>query len=524
VRESSLRIREGPGNGGRATRGGAPGGPPPRGRAFSIGPVQAATVEPIADRRAAAAARTALDGVGYTERRIVELLGDDGPGADLADVPVLARRLPDTPLATVISLLLLQLEVPEEDAVLALGPDGTGALAALGLAERRGDRLVPRARIMPVEGLLLACDPFPKGAEDPPGYVAAFTPTASWCASLTPRPRVERALDVGTGNGAQALLAARHARHVVATDVNPRALGYTAVNAGLNGFENVETRLGSLFAPVAGETFDLITCNAPYVISPETKWQYRDGGLPADEFSARVVGGAGAALVDGGFATLLVSWLAESEDDPDGHVREWIDATGCDAWILGLSGADPLEHAATWNDHLTDDPASYGRTLEEWTSYFRELGAGWISEGAVLLHRRDGRPYAVRADEVSTDDLEHAGPQIERAFAARALLSQLEYEEDLIDEELTLAEQVSLEERIDPATRTRESRLVLDEGTFLEVDCPPAVAESLIGLDGVTTLREAVERLGLPPKAEAELRSEALNTLLDLMELGFIDV
>jgi methylase of polypeptide subunit release factors len=481
-------------------------------------------VEPVADRRAAATARTALDAVGYTERRIIDLLGDDGPGADEPEVPVLERRLPDSPLACVIRLLLLQVPVEEAEALGALGPDGVGAIVSLGLANRDGDRLVPQARIMPVEGLLLACDPFPKGADDPPGYVAAFTPTASWCAALTPRRPAGRALDVGTGNGAQALLAARHSAHVVATDVNPRALGYTALNAALNGFDNVETRLGSLFAPVAGETFDLITCNAPYVISPETKWQYRDGGLPADEFSARVVAGAASVLADDGFATLLVSWLAESEDDPDGRVREWIEDAACDAWVIGLSGADPLEHAATWNDHLTDDPSAYGSALDEWASYFRRLGAGWISEGAVLLHRRGGRPHDVRADEASTDELEHAGPQIERAFAAHALLAALENEDDLLDEEFALADHVSLEERIDPATRARESRLVLDEGMFSEVECAPAVADALVGLDGVTTLRESVERLGLPRKAEADVREDALNTLLDLLELGFVEL
>src|SRR5205814_2148722 len=110
-----------------------------------------------------------------------------------------------------------------------------------------------------------------------------------WCAALTPRRRVARALDVGTGNGAQALLAARHSAQVVATDVNPRALKYTQLNAALNGVANLETRAGSLFEPVAGERFDLVTCNAPYVISPETRWQYRDGGLPGDELSERVV-------------------------------------------------------------------------------------------------------------------------------------------------------------------------------------------------------------------------------------------
>ena len=49
----------------------------------------------------------------------------------------------------------------------------------------------------------------------------------------------------------------------------------------------MECRRGSLFEPVAGETFDLITCNAPYVVSPEQRWAYRDSGFQADEISER---------------------------------------------------------------------------------------------------------------------------------------------------------------------------------------------------------------------------------------------
>ncbi len=481
-------------------------------------------MEPVVDRAAAAIARKALDAVGYGERGVVELLGDDGPGADATDVPVFERRLPDSPLANVVRLLLLQLPVPEADAARALGREGADAVVALGLAVRSGDAFEPRGRIMPVEGLLLACDAFPSGSADPPGYVAAFTPTASWCAALTARRPVEQALDVGTGNGAQALLAARHARHVVATDVNPRALAFTSLNAALNGFDNVETRLGNLFAPVAGESFDLITCNAPYVISPETKWQYRDGGLPADEFSARVVEGAAAALADDGYATLLVSWLAESEDDPDGRVYEWLEGNGCDAWVLGLAGADPLEHASTWNDHLDDDHAALGEALDDWTEYFRELGVGWITEGAVLLHRRSGRRHPPRVDPASADELEHAGPQIQRAFAAHAFLAELESEADLLDETLTFADSVSVETRFDPLSRERETRLLLDEGTYPDLECAPAVADALASLDGVTTLREGIERLGLPRKADSVVRAEAIDALRDLLELGFVEL
>ena len=69
-----------------------------------------------------------------------------------------------------------------------------------------------RGRIVPAEGLLMSFDGFAVGDDDPHGYVASYTPTASWLAALTPRRRFGRALDIGTGSGAQALLAARHTR------------------------------------------------------------------------------------------------------------------------------------------------------------------------------------------------------------------------------------------------------------------------------------------------------------------------
>ena len=208
--------------------------------------------------------------------------------------------------------------------------------SASGSSTTDGERVVPRARLVHAEGLYLAVDGFSRGEDDPPGWVSSFTPTAYWLASLTPRRRVERALDIGTGNGAHALLAAGHADHVIATDVNARALAFTQISAALNRVDNVDYRLGSLFEPVAGETFDLITCNAPYVISPEARWQYRDGGLPGDQLSERVVREAAQYLANGGHASVLVSWLAESEDEPDERVHDWL--AGGTAATRGCSG------------------------------------------------------------------------------------------------------------------------------------------------------------------------------------------
>ena len=251
--------------------------------------------EPNADLDAAAMLGASLRAAGYGTEAIEELLGDEGPSVDRAEAPVFERRLPHSPIATVLRLFLLERAVSVSDARDALGTDGVDAMLRIGLAVEDGAGIVPRARIVPTEGLLLAFDCFSRGEDDPEGWVGSFSPTAYWLAALTPRRRVERALDIGTGNGAHALLAAEHAEHVIATDVNARALAFTEISAAMNGIDNVETRLGSLYEPVEGELFDLITCNAPYVVSPERRWQYRDGGLPGDQLSERVVRGRAEA-------------------------------------------------------------------------------------------------------------------------------------------------------------------------------------------------------------------------------------
>ncbi|MGH3000862.1 MAG: methyltransferase, partial [Gaiellaceae bacterium] len=365
------------------------------------------------------------------------------------------------------------------------------SLLALGLASRSGKSLEPLARIVPVDDTLLASDGFTRDADDPPDYVATYTPTARTCDLLTPRPRVKRALDVGTGSGIHALLAGAHAKHVVAIDVNPRALAYTELNAALNGLDNIECRQGSFFQPVAGETFDLITCNAPFVVSPEARWAYRDSGFRGDDVTAHVVRAAASHLADGGYATLLGSWLIVDEESPEERPVEWVKKSGCDAWILTSIESDPLEHAATWNGSFFADAGTYTEALETWTRYIRELGANGIGEGAILLHRRNGRS-TLRIDEIDEDTLEDSDEQIRRAFANR------HQTKDVLGLRLARAMPLLIEHEMGK----KSANVVLDAGLCSILPTTFAAAEVVDQLDGKRTLR----KLGADKRAETLCR------------------
>ncbi|MEW6222550.1 MAG: HemK2/MTQ2 family protein methyltransferase [Candidatus Hadarchaeota archaeon] len=76
----------------------------------------------------------------------------------------------------------------------------------------------------------------------------------------------EKVLELGTGCGMLAIMAAKGGAKTVATDINPSAIECARGNAAAHGVaDRIDFRLGDLFEPVAGERFDLILFNPPYL-------------------------------------------------------------------------------------------------------------------------------------------------------------------------------------------------------------------------------------------------------------------
>ncbi len=118
-------------------------------------------------------------------------------------------------------------------------------------------------------------------------------------------------LDMGTGSGVCALFAARHARRVVAVDINPAAIRCAAINTQMNQLEHkIELRHGDLFAPVRGQRFDLVLFNPPFLVG--TARDDRDRAWRAHDVAGRFASGLADHLKPGGMGLLVLSTFGDA--------------------------------------------------------------------------------------------------------------------------------------------------------------------------------------------------------------------
>ncbi len=128
-------------------------------------------------------------------------------------------------------------------------------------------------------------------------------------------------LDLCTGTGCIALSLARQfpEAQVYGTDLSKKALEYARKNAETNRVKNVRFVQGSLFGPVKGRTFDIITANPPYIRTGEIETLQRevrdwepvaalDGGSDGMDFYRAILASAGSHLNPGGFIFLELGY------------------------------------------------------------------------------------------------------------------------------------------------------------------------------------------------------------------------
>lgn len=162
------------------------------------------------------------------------------------------------------------------------------------------------------------------------GGSSAFIATHAEAAGLL--PAAGKLLEVGTGTGALALLAARAGWQAAACDLDPVAVEAARSNARANGVA-LPVLQSDLFAAFAGQRFDVVLFNLPHYHKAQVGWAEHTLSDANGNLARRFLDEAAQHLTPGGFALFTYSNCS----DPALLERtDWrFELVGCDYDAVG---------------------------------------------------------------------------------------------------------------------------------------------------------------------------------------------
>lgn len=505
------------------------------------------------------ALRQDLTAAGYTADAVRAAWGalpDDAVGHGLHGPALTALADRDDPLAVLARVLFLGVPASRDTVERALPRLGVSGLERLGFARAEGDRLAPLVLVRP-QGFTDAdgagqwwiasdLDEAALGGALPTDHVLGVGGASLTLAGLQLTTPAARVLDLGAGCGIQALrahraLADRHAgpgeavTRIVATDVSQRALAFTRMNALLNGVDGIETRHGSLFDPVAGEQFDRVVSNPPFVITPRVagvpEYEYRDAGYAGDDLVAAFVGGVGAVLAPGGTAQLLGNWEYRRDEDGLQRVRGWVadSPVPLEAWVIEREYLDPLAYAELWvrDGGTTPGTPGYGALVDAWLADFAARGVEAIGFGYILLRRPASGVAALaryeRLGHPLPEDAGGIGAHLDAALAAFDALEVLD------DAALSAARPVVADDvtearhHLPGAEAPGVIELRQGGGLARTIEVDPALAALVGAADGDLTVGQLSDAIAQLLEVDAAaLRADLLPRVRELVFTGML--
>ncbi|CAK0769874.1 S-adenosyl-l-methionine-dependent methyltransferase [Gammaproteobacteria bacterium] len=369
--------------------------------------------------------------IGYCEKKIRERLRL----TDLNDL--LWRALPiyrkeqlsiRDPLASAIDLFLLQATIPTQELDRLFGRIGWEVLIRVGLLSVDAqDWVCARASLFPVGNRLIFSEhawpmlPHPGLPKVPHNQVMSVGADSHWLARTTVRRSVDSALDLCTGSGIHALLAATHAQRVLAIDINPRAALCTYFNTRASGITNVEIAIGDLFEPVGEERFHLITANPPFVPSPINSVGFRDGGRSGEDIQRRIVAGLPHHLAPGGIAQIVTELGERDGESLADRLRGWLGGAPMDIHILRLREYSTTSYALGHAEG--EDYGAFLDSVKDWNGNLITQGYARIVSVLLAFQWSDpayGPPWT-RSEESEPPLYDNTGIEIEAIFFAERL-------------------------------------------------------------------------------------------------------
>lgn len=435
-----------------------------------------------------------------------------------------------TALNTLIRLFFMSEDCQPRDVAEAILPLTLAQLSQAGIVRVEGELVTAAIRIQPYGKMLFLFKRDPPEVA-PEEALMFISPSSLEVAHLMTRRTVAKALDIGTGCGFLAALAAPFCKEVCAIDVNPSAIRAAEFNARWNGLKNISLRAGNLLEPVRGQRFDLIICNPPFLITPvpevfSARYVFKHSGLPGDAFCINLAREASQLLEEGGYFHMMLQWEEPAGEAWSSKLEKEFSGLGCDVWVARILTATAEEYAADWVSSLSEIEQTDAETLtQQAQKYFRDKNVASTGTGLVTLRRASHRPNYLWFDEAPDDRTEPYGDSVANLFDVRARIMQIG-DAGLLQEKLRVSPHLELLQ----TSNVKEgewmpsaSELLLKRGlkySFGDVD--EQLLELLPIFNGEWTVKQVIGQLETTNPLNNDLTEINLPKIRELLWYGFL--
>ena len=337
---------------------------------------------------------------GFTDEALRQRL-DVQPGKEL-DLAALSGRSPQKPkvgdsLDAIIYLFVLGESLIATEVMALFPPSVWDVLRLTHLVvpdSADANRFLASVALYPIRDLFIASDRWSNPDHSPrqmfPDIVyPALTKSAKQFIDYTSFEPCEDFLELCAGTAPAALLAARSAKNIRATDIAERSIDFAKFNAALNGIRNVTFVLGDLYQPVEGMTFDRITAHPPYVPVLKPAEIFYGGGEVGEEITKRIIEGLPTKLKAGGRFYCRTMGTERTGQNFENRVREWLGPNHAefDVALFATQIFEPRQFA------LEETMAKNGGRDQyaEWEKLFTKNNVSGLVLGIVIVQRTTGQ-------------------------------------------------------------------------------------------------------------------------------------